>query len=269
MTFKQQSTVIFIQSTAHWEAIQRQKAQLLGIKPSSEPERPQTSSVNVNKKPTSKEKDTSSRRSQWIGKEGSRRRQRWLNNNFLNHPSAVLYAEDLRPPGYNNQDYDKYELDVAASVLCSTDDDNLLFDGEGLEDNNVLLPHALSRNVRYNLKKTHVSKILVSNYESQLMQFINLWLDDLKCLDKAYLEIKVVSNNQFERYILHTMCRYYGLYSFSKTDEQNNRITYICHPAYINYVTKQDVESIDYIDAANWTMPEKSFYEYLFNQKNV
>ncbi|KAI9472186.1 MAG: hypothetical protein EXX96DRAFT_542304 [Benjaminiella poitrasii] len=262
MTFKQQPTVIFVQSTAHWEAIQRQKAQLDGIKP--ELEKAQHVSVTT-KKPPVKEKTDGSKRLESIGKEGSRRRQRWLNNNFLNHPSAVLYAEDLRPPGYYGNGEHTSNLEAAATILLSTDDEHLLDDDDA--DTAAFLPHILSRNSRYHLKKTHISRNLVSNYESELMLFINRWLDDPTCLDNVCLQIQVISNNRFERCIVHTMCRHYGLCSFSQTDEQDNRVTYICHPAYIDYVTKQDLESIDYVDASNWTMPETSFYEYLFNHK--
>lgn len=78
------------------------------------------------------------------------------------------------------------------------------------------LPHNLPRHVRHDLKKAHISKGLVTNYESQLIQFIDVWLNDTQCLDNACLQIQVVSNNQFERYVVHTMSRYYGFASFSE-----------------------------------------------------
>ena len=55
--------------------------------------------------------------------------------------------------------------------------------------------------------------------------------------------------------------------SLGETDQDDCRVTFICHPAYIDYVTKQDKESIDYLDVAEWTMPEKTFFDYLFDRK--
>lgn len=52
-----------------------------------------------------------------------------------------------------------------------------------------------------------------------------------------------------------------------ETNADNVRVTFICHPAYTNYVTTKDVESIDYEDMENWIMPEKSFFDYLFHQQ--
>lgn len=51
-----------------------------------------------------------------------------------------------------------------------------------------------------------------------------------------------------------------------KTNDQNNRITYIFHPAYIDYITKNNQDTIDYRHAENWEMPEKSFFDYLFHK---
>lgn len=120
-------------------------------------------------------------------------------DNFSEHPQAVLYAEDLRPPGYSYKHHD-------ASIL----------EGETIIEpiEPVILPTILSRHIRHDLKKAHISQGLVSNYESQLVEFIDVWLDNLELLDNICLEIS--SNNQFERYVLHTISQYYGLSSFSK-----------------------------------------------------
>lgn len=72
MTAGRQSTVIFVHSTAHWEAIQQQKAQLLGVSPEPEPETPK----REKRAPSS---DGKVKRS-LAGNEGSRRRQRWTNS---------------------------------------------------------------------------------------------------------------------------------------------------------------------------------------------
>ncbi|KAL9554599.1 hypothetical protein MBANPS3_002741 [Mucor bainieri] len=267
-----QSTVIFVQSTAHWEAIQQQREQLIGVSPPSTPsmESSQQQSRITQKKP--KQQETTSARkkpSRLIGKEGSRRRNRWTNNEdtFSDHPSAVLYAEDLRPPGYEAKT-PKY--DVALISIDQDGDDSEEEADEEEEEKETqqahALPHNLPRHVRHDLKKAHISKGLVTNYESRLIQFIDLWLNDTQCLDNACLEMQVVSNNQFERYVVHTMSRYYGLASFSKTNDQDQRVTYICHPAYLSYITRQSSgDEIDYTSILDWDMPDKSFFEYLFH----
>lgn len=123
-------------------------------------------------------------------------------DNFSDHPQAVLYAEDLRPPGYVYKHHD-------ASIL---EGDDIVIEPTTVQP--VVLPTILSRHIRHNLKKTHISQGLVSKYESQFLEFIDNWLDDPERLDKVCLQI--ASENQFERYVLHTMSQYYGFQSFSK-----------------------------------------------------
>ncbi|KAL7310352.1 hypothetical protein PS15m_009865 [Mucor circinelloides] len=256
-----QSTVIFVQSTAHWEAIQQQRAQLIGVSPPSTPSIETLQQDRISQKKPKQQASAPARKkpSHLIGKEGSRRRNRWTNNTFSDHPSAVLYAEDLRPPGYEAK-APKYDVGL---ISLEQDDD----DSEEEQQVQVhALPHNLSRHVRHDLKKAHISKGLVTNYESQLIQFIDIWLNDTQCLDNACLEIQVVSNNRFERYVLHTMSRYYGFASFSKTNDHSQRVTYICHPAYLNYITKHSSgDEIDYASIQDWDMPDRSFFEYLFH----
>lgn len=67
-----QSTVIFVHSTAHWEAIQKQRAQLLGVKPEPEP------AVKKERK-TPLPPSVKSRKYN-VGSETSRRRKRWVNS---------------------------------------------------------------------------------------------------------------------------------------------------------------------------------------------
>lgn len=51
-----------------------------------------------------------------------------------------------------------------------------------------------------------------------------------------------------------------------KTNDQNQRVTYICHPAYLSYITKHSGDDeIDYASIQEWDMPDKSFFEYLFH----
>jgi hypothetical protein len=90
MTLIQQSTVIFVHSTAHWEAIQRQRAQLLSVSspnPSSDSYYSTSSSpAPVQKKSRSSSSSSSSAaatRKYNIGNEGSRRRNRWTNSKYV------------------------------------------------------------------------------------------------------------------------------------------------------------------------------------------
>lgn len=93
MTLSQQSTVIFVHSTAHWEAIQQQRAQLLGLIPPSDHASSSTSSPSPSspaplqhqkkeRKHSSSAAASSVKRLN-IRKEGSRRRNRWTNSKYF------------------------------------------------------------------------------------------------------------------------------------------------------------------------------------------
>jgi hypothetical protein len=133
----------------------------------------------------------------------------FLIDNFSEHPTAVLYAEDLRPPGYESQSSYKFRKAAAEILTTGEEEEDIALN----EDTNDVSPQILTRHIRHDLKKLHISQGLVTSYEAHLIQFIDLWLDDPKCLKHVY--IKINSKNQFERYVLHTMSRYYGLHSFS------------------------------------------------------
>lgn len=66
------STVIFVHSTAHWEAIQQQRSQLLGVPPAPEHAEPR----RIKKPAPADEKIKRSH----VGSAGSRRRKRWTNS---------------------------------------------------------------------------------------------------------------------------------------------------------------------------------------------
>jgi hypothetical protein len=150
-----------------------------------------------------------------------------LTGNFSEHPTAVLYAEDLRPPGYESCNSYNHRKVAAEILITQEEDDIAINDDDTVEDKQDILPQILTRHIRHDLKKLHISQGLVTNYELQLVQFIDLWLDDPKCLDHVYT--KVISKNQFERYVLHTMSRYYGFHSFSKVFANEKKTTGINH----------------------------------------
>lgn len=82
MTLKKQSTVIFVHSTAHWEAIQQQKAQILGVSSPSVKEQEEKRRIEHAQRQSAQQQELERQKkpSRLIGKEGSRRRQRWTNS---------------------------------------------------------------------------------------------------------------------------------------------------------------------------------------------
>lgn len=83
MVLNKQSTVIFVHSTAHWEAIQQQRAQILGVaSPSAEEQEEKKRLKQAQRQSFEREQHVPRKKpSRLIGKEGSRRRQRWTNSN--------------------------------------------------------------------------------------------------------------------------------------------------------------------------------------------
>ncbi|KAJ2520585.1 hypothetical protein GGI11_002254 [Coemansia sp. RSA 2049] len=59
-------------------------------------------------------------------------------------------------------------------------------------------------------------------------------------------------NDSFKRMIVHTMCRYYGLVSFSDTTDSGHTALHICHPRFFN---DKDVVA----------PPSTTFHHFLFN----
>ncbi|KAJ2847491.1 hypothetical protein IWW36_003833 [Coemansia brasiliensis] len=61
--------------------------------------------------------------------------------------------------------------------------------------------------------------------------------------------------DSFTRLIVHTMCRYYGLVSFSDTLDSGKCVLHICHPHFFS--NSQEVG-----------VPKVTFYQYLYNDSN-
>ncbi|KAI8069226.1 hypothetical protein BC940DRAFT_332515 [Gongronella butleri] len=216
-----------------------------------------------------------------VGKEGSRRRQRWNNNHLLEHPFAILYEDDLILPGYS---------DLAASspfwsqpeIVALMEDDELLqmmqsFHQEAVHVNSSMLPrHALR-----SLRKRHVPHSLVTDFEQQLVDFLNVTttVDDpnedvmsIDCLfdpyegdnvmddndDDLYVDLVAPEcliwevDNPFVRYVLHVMCQYYGLDSFTDHQEDTGACVVVLHPDH----------QLD--PTAIYRMPGTSFFNALF-----
>ncbi|KAJ2449536.1 hypothetical protein EV183_004848 [Coemansia sp. RSA 2336] len=61
--------------------------------------------------------------------------------------------------------------------------------------------------------------------------------------------------DSFARLIVHTMCRYYGLVSFSDTLDSGKCVLHICHPHFFS--STQEI-----------SVPKLTFYQYLYNESN-
>ncbi|KAJ1947054.1 hypothetical protein GGF37_000738 [Kickxella alabastrina] len=61
--------------------------------------------------------------------------------------------------------------------------------------------------------------------------------------------------DSYTRLIVHTMCRYYGLVSFSNTLDNGKNVLHICHPRFFK-------------DAGEADIPSVTFHNFLFNSNN-
>ncbi|KAJ2848014.1 hypothetical protein GGI22_005827 [Coemansia erecta] len=70
---------------------------------------------------------------------------------------------------------------------------------------------------------------------------------------KSSLVAQWTVKDSFTRMIIHTMCRYYGLVSFSDTTDSGLAALHICHPRFFN---DQDVVSL----------PSPTFHQFIFSE---
>ncbi|CAO3633645.1 unnamed protein product [Cunninghamella blakesleeana] len=198
-----------------------------------------------------------------IGKEGSRRRQRWDNNQFNNHPCAILYEDDLYLPGYPHMDTFWTNPDVVWLIEESDfydDNGDLIMNEFDIyispsstttttttthhSDNGIFIPH----HIRQDLKKQKIPQGMILHYEQQLIDNINNKYNGNNMDEDDDLTFPV--DNPYVRFLLHQMCRYYQLKSFSDKNEYDDQ-------CYI-YITLPFISQ-------NYEFPDKSFFDYLFN----
>ncbi|ORX60390.1 hypothetical protein DM01DRAFT_1332549 [Hesseltinella vesiculosa] len=212
-----------------------------------------------------------------VGKEGSRRRQRWDNNHLSQHPLAILYKEDLMMPGYVESGPFWSQPEIMALV-----EDEELFDmaqafhQQVVQVNSSHLPHSAMRSLR----KKHVPQGMIAEYEQELMEFLapstslteEVSEASLGCVFDPYegdeelgqedededLYIDVApefliwqTNNPFVRYVLHVMCHYYCLQSFTNHDEDGSSVV-VVHPDHDPELTN------------DYEQPQMTFFEALF-----
>ncbi|KAG9301676.1 hypothetical protein G9A89_016747 [Geosiphon pyriformis] len=271
------------------------------------------------------------------GKDGSRRRNRHNNNNFTQHPFAVLDPADLMPPGYENRlTTFHFVYDAVVDHLCMAFADGQLDPGsinlkKHRRQPEQMCKPCITREMRKRLKKSH-PKGIVKKYEDELIYFLDRMNDDNN-VDQPYSptsverheewvivhEVKrgelIASNvdqehdgvivekqadivnmsttdtplsdeeeekhvnfatprgvflvldigDKFSRWVVHLMCRYYNLWSFSKDIQEGKRLTYVCHPS----CELEDIERGAIVRTGNKIrkeikLPEKTFFEYLY-----
>ncbi|ORX91742.1 hypothetical protein K493DRAFT_355288 [Basidiobolus meristosporus CBS 931.73] len=221
------------------------------------------------------------------GKEGSRRRKRYDNDHFTHLPHAVLNPKDLAPPGYPAEaPRFHFKYDRAMQQLLQH---NFIHDIDlRAMEKTPQCPESQSyihRSIRRELKKAHVSEGIVERHEIELIEFIKQILeregqlddmeevpegvsdysstdsDDDTDIDSKHLEsfskqqLFLVMNIQDRqiRFVVHAMCQYYHLMSFSKDTRCGRRLTYVCHPRLV-FPNSQKSPGLR----------EKTFYEFVF-----
>ncbi|KAI7876377.1 hypothetical protein K492DRAFT_210365 [Lichtheimia hyalospora FSU 10163] len=187
-----------------------------------------------------------------MGKEGSRRRQRWDNNHFHDHPLASLVVPD---------DDDRLLMHTQPPFRWVTDDEqvmSILLDDD--MDNTVYhhhhhhhqyepysmhhhLPAPLTRSMRHDLKKTKIPEQLVYHYENQIIAY----------LDEQDVDLVMVLDiaDRFTRWVVHIMCSYYNLVSFTDHDHHD-------HQGQLLYIQQHTSDS--------HVVPDRLFSDFLFRR---
>ncbi|ORX96013.1 hypothetical protein K493DRAFT_314734 [Basidiobolus meristosporus CBS 931.73] len=202
------------------------------------------------------------------GKEGSRRRNRYDNDHFTYLPHAVLNPKDMIPPGYPAQAphfHFKYDQAMEQLLQHKFAHDTDLRATEKPCTNYPETQSFIDRSIRRELRKAHVSQGIVEQYEGQIKEFVEQiasMKDDTvqtasdcgEQVDDREPQFLVMDIQDRQiRFIVHAMCQYYHLVSFSNDTECGRRLTYVCHPQAL-YPNSQKEPGVR----------EKSFYEFVF-----
>jgi hypothetical protein len=113
-----------------------------------------------------------------------------------------LHEEDLLFPGYQSYEGLWSHPEVVEWLSEITNDED--FTGMRKEHHSSSL---ISHRLHQDLKKQHVPQGLVRYYEQELTKFI---LDD----GDATMALEI--DNPFTRFVIHTMCQFHQVDSFSK-----------------------------------------------------
>lgn len=98
------------------------------------------------------------------------------------------------------------------SILLNEDMDSMVYHhhhgGYESYSKHIHQPAPLTRSMRHDLKKTKIPERLVHHYEDQIIAYLDEQDQDLVMV----LDI----DDSFTRWVVHIMCSYYNLVSFSK-----------------------------------------------------
>lgn len=132
-------------------------------------------------------------------------------DHFQDHPLASLIVPDdddclfmhTQPPFRWVTDDEQ-----VMSILLDEDMDSMMHHRHEYHKHNHQSAAPLTRSKRHDLKKTNIPERLVYHYESQIIAYLDEQDQDLvMVLDIA---------DGFSRWVVHIMCSYYNLVSFSK-----------------------------------------------------
>ncbi|ORX49429.1 hypothetical protein DM01DRAFT_1385119 [Hesseltinella vesiculosa] len=203
--------VIIVESTAHWEALQRERAE---FNASTSPP-PATVLPNQPATPAFATHRASSYTTPLSPAKSSRRKRRHDNSTFKDHPQAVLRKEDLKPPGYGS---------TQSSLWTALQ-----------QDSHVAAPkpdpgaraQPLPKSLRQSLKRQHIPAGSLHLYEKQLTAHLSG--------TEPLLTMEI--NDPYQRWMFHALCQYYQVDSYSKTVD-GRRFTFVDNKTSLDLPTR-------------------------------
>ncbi|KAK9762502.1 hypothetical protein K7432_011702 [Basidiobolus ranarum] len=207
-------------------------------------------------------------------------------DHFTYLPQAILNPKDLVPPGYPVEAprfHFKYDRAMEQLLQHSFIHD---IDLRTIERSPSKYPESqryIDRSIRRELKKAHVSEGVVEKYEFEIIEFVKQLVntendqfeivdtpddisdhesvesdsdDDLllpSSLANQHLFLVMDIQDSQIRFIVHAICQYYQLVSFSNNTKCGRRLTYICHPRLV-FPNSPKVPGIR----------EQTFYQFVF-----
>jgi hypothetical protein len=138
-----------------------------------------------------------------------RKRNRWRNDNFSDHPLKQIQFEEEEEEGYHLQPnpfqlWLLHELDLKQETIPGT-------------VKTPLGPERLTKNDRIMIKKCKFDIETVSNWERYILEFIN------NSTNRQSLHLDHLSG--MCRYLIHLLCRYHGIQSRSYESKTGKSIS--------------------------------------------
>ncbi|CAO3614518.1 unnamed protein product [Cunninghamella blakesleeana] len=155
-----------------------------------------------------------------------------LSDQLKDNPLAVLHAEDLKPPGYEHSHrpyiWDGDELDIDIDTIIDTNA-NIVFYEDQDDDGNNNNKFTITKKMRHDIKRHHLPQGFVQVYENEILDFISGQNDHDHANENSNNNNIMIweINDNYHRWIVHILCRYYNLSSNSETTSDGHRITTI------------------------------------------